>query len=58
MAKTWLYPFGNAKTRAIVWTFPDRVHTTVSRFTPRRDLVAITLGRQRSDFPCSYVGLG
>ncbi len=34
-------PFGNAKARAIVWTFPDRV--PVHReplYTPRRDLVA------------------
>lgn len=34
-------PFGNAKARAIVWTFPDRV--PIHReplYTPRRDLVA------------------
>ncbi|PAU38778.1 formate dehydrogenase [Vibrio coralliilyticus] len=34
-------PFGNAKARAIVWTFPDRVPLhREPLYTPRRDLVA------------------
>lgn len=34
-------PFGNAKARAIVWTFPDRVpQHREPLYTPRRDLVA------------------
>jgi formate dehydrogenase major subunit len=34
-------PFGNAKARAVVWTFPDPVPThREPLYTPRRDLVA------------------
>ncbi|MEH0760101.1 formate dehydrogenase subunit alpha [Vibrio sp. 16] len=34
-------PFGNAKARAVVWTFPDRVPLhREPLYTPRRDLVA------------------
>ncbi|MDE1234076.1 formate dehydrogenase subunit alpha [Vibrio aestuarianus] len=34
-------PFGNAKARAIVWTFPDRVPLhREPLYTPRRDLIA------------------
>ncbi|KXF81474.1 formate dehydrogenase subunit alpha [Enterovibrio coralii] len=34
-------PYGNAKARAIVWTFPDRVPLhREPLFTPRRDLIA------------------
>lgn len=34
-------PFGNAKARAIVWTFPDRVPLhREPLYTPRRDLLA------------------
>ena len=39
--KNGCIPFGNAKARAIVWTFPDRVPLhREPLYTPRRDLVA------------------